>query len=58
MYECLVEFIYEYHVHVWCLRKSEQGLRCPGTAVTDGYEPLWGAGIEARSSTRATALKN
>lgn len=38
VYECLVGFSYEYRVHAWCPRRSEQGVRSPGTAVVDSCE--------------------
>lgn len=38
VHECLVGFSYEYYAHVWCLRRSEQGVRPPGTVVMDSCE--------------------
>lgn len=28
-----------YHVQMWCLWRSEESVRVPGTGVTEGYEP-------------------
>lgn len=29
------------HMHVWCLWRPEEGIRCPGIVVRDGYEPSY-----------------
>lgn len=47
------------HRHAWCLRRSEDIVRSPGTEAVDGYEPLcrW-LGTEPRSSLRAASALN
>ena len=37
VYGCLV-CMYVYHIHAWCLRRSDVGIRSPGTGVIDGCE--------------------
>ena len=34
--------MYVYHVCAWCLWRPEEGIRSPGTGVTDGCEPPYG----------------
>ena len=29
-------------MHIWCLRRSQEGVGSPGTGVTDDYEPPCG----------------
>lgn len=36
-YGCLV-CMHVYHIHAWCLRRSELGIGSPGTGVLDGCE--------------------
>jgi hypothetical protein len=31
-----------YYVHIWCPGNLEEGIRCPGTRVTDGCELPYG----------------
>ena len=42
------------HICVWCLQRSEEGVRSPGTGVTDGCEPYLKTIPE--SSTRVCML--
>lgn len=36
---CLNAHMYVHHVHAWCSQRWEEGIRPPGTGVTDGWEP-------------------
>lgn len=36
----LVACKYVYYVHIWCLQRSEIGIRSPGIGVMDEYLPL------------------
>lgn len=38
MYGYLSACVSEYHMHAWCLRKPEKGVRFPEAEVTEGYE--------------------
>lgn len=31
--------VYMYHVNVWCLQRSEEGVESPRTVITDGCAP-------------------
>lgn len=50
--------MYMYHMHVWYPeRLEEDGVRAPGTRVTDGFEPAcgyWDAGIRTQVLCRST----
>lgn len=35
--------IYVHHMHAWCLQRSEEGVRTPGTGVRDGCKPPCGS---------------
>lgn len=41
---------------VWCLERLEEGIRCPGSGVTDGHEPHVGAGNQTQSLARAMSI--
>lgn len=50
---------YVYHVQAWCPLSPEDGVKCPGTGVTDIYKPSCFLGIQSGSSGRpASALKH
>lgn len=55
----LPEYIYMYHMHVWCPWRPEEDIRSPGTGVMNSSEPPYGVlGTKHRSSARVTnALK-
>lgn len=36
---CLNARMNVHHVHAWCSQRWEEGIRPPGTGVTDGWEP-------------------
>lgn len=38
--------VHVYHVHAWCLWKSEEGLRAIGTGASDGCGPPMVLGTE------------
>lgn len=38
----LPEWIYVYHMHAWCLQKSEGSIQSPSTGATDGCEQQCG----------------
>lgn len=40
MYEYLPTHVYEQHVYSSCPWRLEEGIRYPGTGVTDSCEPL------------------
>lgn len=48
-----------HHMHVWCLRKPEEGFRAPGIDVREGYKTLcWCQELKPRSSTGAASAPN
>ena len=51
----LAACMYVYHVHAWCPPSPEEGVRCPGTGVTDSYKPSCFLGIKSGSSWRAAS---
>lgn len=52
-----VLYIY-YHMSVSCPRNSEKVVNWPGTGVTDGYEPIWGAKYWPGSAARVITALN
>lgn len=49
--------MFMYHAHVWCLRKTGDGIGSPGTETADGYRrtTMWGLGIEPQPSSGRAA---
>lgn len=43
-------YVYEYHVHTWCLDRPEEGVISPRTEVTSGCKPIYVLGTEPGSS--------
>ena len=44
--------------HAWCQRRTAEGIKVPGTGVTDGGEPLtlWVLGIKQKTSAKQHVL--
>lgn len=49
-------YVYEHHVHTWCLGRPEEGVISPGTEITSGCEPTYVLGMEPGSSAPAELL--
>lgn len=47
--------IYMHHVYAWQPQKPQEGIKFPGSGVTDDCETLWGLEIEPPSSGRAAS---
>lgn len=42
MRTALPAHIYVYHISIWCLQRSEEGIGSPRTGVIDGCKPTCG----------------
>ena len=56
---CVSICLHVFHTCIWCLPRSEEGVRAPGTGVTDGHEHCSMLGIEeVLSESAARALRH
>ena len=51
----LPECMCVHHLHASCPRKSEEGVRSPGTGLIDGYELSCESGVEPGFSESAVS---
>jgi hypothetical protein len=38
----LPAYLYGHYVHTWCLQKMKEGIKSPGTGLTDACEQPYG----------------
>lgn len=44
-------------MYTWCPQSSEEGVSCPGTVVTDGWDLLWVLCVEPGRAAGALTAK-